>query len=142
MSKPRDGLAQLANFANSQWGLPFEWGRTDCAALALRGLGAYYGKPITYESMITWSCRRSAIRAAIALTPAEWFEEHGGEPLERLRECTDGDVVIADSPLEPFPSVHLCVGRRLLTSTRREGVDTLPMRVLDELPNAMVWRLP
>lgn len=117
---------RLARWATRANGLPFEWGRTDCAMLCFQALEQLTGRDVCSAYAGQWHSRSSALR---------YQARHGTNVTRELVKlgCVDvpfgqqqrGDFVIVEDA--PFPRAHVCFGEKVLSSAPRQRVAWLPM---------------
>jgi hypothetical protein len=140
-----DWRLRLLTWAESVRGLPFEWGRTDCAALTRAALTMCFGRDVAPEVPM-W---RTAQQAAVVLA------RYGGVPgvLEGLGATRHtlmfaraGDVVCAPEPKEPVSraAIGVWIDGYAVMSGAQAGVH--PVGLDELLPQAPVvyslWEIP
>ena len=113
----------LVRLARAVEGQPFEWGRTDCATLARRGLTTIYGRDVWAGHVGTWKTRRGALGSAGRTDPENALRASGAVPVPP-NYAWSGDVALGASlDAHGMPRVSLLLpNRKALTSTPDRGV--------------------
>jgi len=134
---------RLMEFVRTELGRPFEWGETNCLALALRAVDAMHGTHLH----ATHKHRMSSATRALAGT-----RKHG---LNGVMEFLLGHGLVAIDP--PFAqegdillgltddgqiAAHVSLGNRVLSSTQADGVILLRLATVSPAPTlAAGWRV-
>lgn len=133
---------RLAEFCRAELGRPFEWGITNCVALALRAVDAMH---------CTWLHAAHERHMRTALRAAAWTREHGARGVidqliaDGLTEVApefaqDGDILIGQTN-DGQIAAHVVVGARVLSATQADGVILLRRAAVSPAPTfAAGWR--
>jgi hypothetical protein len=128
MFRQQDWPSRLQAWAAAQQGKPFEWGTTDCAALARSALIAMFGEELATHLPRWDSVRGAALILQVRGSVGSVLEELGAErttvPFMRV-----GDVVVSPELEEDVghESVMVCIdGQRCVASTREGVAVSLP----------------
>jgi len=138
MTRVHGWEAALVRFASAQVGRAFEYGLTDCASLAFRGLGVIYKVPpvpaMLYHT--SWQAR-GAFKALEGGVPP-WLALHGAVELTRYY-VQAGDVLVLPSDTDGFPSLGIAASvSKVLLSSKERGPYMLRTENLPD--GATVWR--
>lgn len=134
---------RLVALAEQLVGLPYVWGHTDCASLALRALEAMAKKPgvIAERLGVSWyDSRSSALRVFSTLGGIRTALEALDLTEHPVCYAHQGDIIVLPGAEgHPVQSAGVVVSGRMLTATEELGVH---WRSLDPAPpGAVAMRL-
>lgn len=127
----------LILWARRRVGTPFEWGRVDCAMLALEAFDIMTGQAVAESYRGRYSTRAQAIRFQRRIVDLRSKLESLG--CARAREPQIGDVVIVEK--DGFVCGHVCVGEYVVSAWPDRGVALGETRALAEVSRD-VLRIP
>jgi hypothetical protein len=116
MTGRNDGLIE---FVQREIGRRWQWGDTDCVALAARALEAMTSEPHWRQYPVRWGSLRGALRAARGRSFSAYLLGIGAFEVPR-RETRWGDFAIADGGR--LERVHVVLGTLSLSSSLPLGV--------------------
>ena len=126
----------LMDYVRSVLDEPFEWGRTDCAALVVGATRAMYAKDILKAGK--WTTRAGALRVLSRVGSPRAALERAGAVEVAIAFGQRGDVAILQgSDDEGFPGLGIVVKGGVLTVGPGEIVQIVP---IDE--DSTVMRFP
>ena len=97
---------KLVRWAETQFGEPFEWGRTDCGSLIKSGLRLIFGQPVLDEGL-RYKDEESAVGVIRTVgTVARYFTQLGGVRLIPTR-AAGGDIVVRPGRDDGLPRMGL-----------------------------------
>ena len=133
----------LAEFVRAEVGQPFEWGWSNCVALALRAIDAMLGTTLHPKHQHHMATARRA---------AAWTRKHG---IAGIIEAVKPDGLVEIKPNFAQPgdillgrttdgqiSAHVSLGARALSSTAENGVFVLIASMISPPPTTAIgWRI-
>lgn len=121
MADQAKGRQRLNDFANSLRGEPFEWGRTDCAALVVGAVNALTGSETLKHS---WKSQRGLRGIESRENGFSGVLAPFCDVIENPNFITSGDVLIA----EDGQGAMIALGKRMyMTSDHDAGVEYVKM---------------
>lgn len=134
----RDYVA-LAAWADSVRGLPFRWGVTDCASLAIAAVDTLRGNHRAADYFYAPG-RFPYTRRAARLVQAERFHPRhlGAIGLTRATTTAVGDVLIVRRA-RGWICAHVVLGRIAVSSSFARGVQVVDVPALLALPRCETW---
>jgi hypothetical protein len=143
--RPADWDVRLAEWATSRLGLPFVWGTTDCALLALEAwdilTGADEGARLADQYRGRWTNEFGAIKqvADAGESIASGLLERGAQRvLPGFQQR--GDVICVTG--ERHVSAHVCYGELALSAAPETGVAWFRVDLLLREPDVVILRAP
>lgn len=131
----------LVIWARHQIGLPFIWGSTDCAMVAVSAIDIITGGAHRQTYGGQWSTEAEAMAAYDRLPHlSALLAELGAEVLPGHLFAV-GDLITVPTPTWP-EQYHVVLGRRSLCCDIEHGVVQIPTRPILAQPGARLWRLP
>lgn len=137
MFRRQDWRTRLQRWAAAQQGKAFEWGVTDCAALARAALLEMFGDGIE-RYLPQWSSVREAVTILQARGSIGAILEELGATRTTVPFMRAGDLVLSAEPDEEIGrvSVMVCIDAQQCLASTREGVC-----MLNPLPQSVVFSL-
>ena len=120
---------ELVAWAREVRGLPYIWGKTDCAALIRDALRIQFGTDL-FGNLPTWTTVRQAqeVWAAFLTTSGVSYETlflaMGGKLVQGVgrRRWPDGSILVGNEDRGPFPAFAVYVSPVVVQSDRQHGV--------------------
>lgn len=129
---------KLIAWAGSMIGVPFAWGQTDCALLALTGIDAMLGTCHAERYRGAWESQEQALAHFTSEIPSSVLEGLGA--VERDPSLSSvGDVLTVPADVWP-EQMSLILGSRVLCADISRGVCLKPLRLFARAPGARAWR--
>ncbi|KKN45116.1 hypothetical protein LCGC14_0686180 [marine sediment metagenome] len=115
--------SRLVEFAREVTDQPFEWGVTDCASLARRGLEVVFGLDLWRGHVGTWKTRRGALGVSGRTEHQEALRASGAVEVGK-HYAWSADVALGDSVDDHgmLQVALLLPTRKAMTSTPERGV--------------------
>jgi len=128
MNRRNDYEVRLMDLAAREVGKPFEWGKTNCAALAAAAVDAMFGTELFTKSI---SARCTSAARGLALSRRRETRETllalGASLIDpAFRQVADIIVAFDD----PWECCHIILGRTCLTSSPEKGVFIIPTALI------------
>ena len=121
MKRIRNWNVEIADWAQTQIGQPFVWGKTDCGTLVREGLELVFGQPVL-EGVPSYSSETEAALAMQELGSAGSYFESLGLELVNAPRGRISDVVVRPGRDDNIPRLGLFVSpTAVLTSDPVHG---------------------
>lgn len=133
---------RLMEFVRSEVGRPFEWGETNCLALALRAVDAMRGTTLhaTHRHRMSSAARALAGTRKHGLDGVVRFLQQHGLIELAPNFAQEGDILLGLSE-DGQIAAHVSLGTRVLSSTPDDGVILLRLATVSPAPTlAAGWR--
>lgn len=134
---------RLMEFVRDELGRPFEWGETNCLALALRAMDAMHGTNLhaTHRHRMSSAARALAGTREHGLKGVMMFLQQHGLTALTLNYAQEGDILLGLTE-DGQIAAHVSLGNRVLSSTQADGVILLRLATVSPAPTlAAGWRV-
>ncbi|WP_372808297.1 DUF6950 family protein [Pontiella sp.] len=131
---------RLIEFAAAVKGMPFEWGNTNCAALAAGAVDAMLGTDHFAAQRALDLSEERAREMSNACETRKALLDAGLMPVENPRLAQRGDIIYA--VFDGWECVHVVVGKYALSSTMERGVCFVRLSGLLAMDGVEVFRCP
>ena len=139
MTRGENWDVSLVEWSNTVTGLPFKWGRTDCASLVRLGSRVVYGKR-ALVGVPRYTSEDSARAVMEGMGDARAFLKAAGAKKLKLGFAQAGDILVMPGLDNGIPRLALVVySGHALTSDPKNGVRILKLEQLRRRTSA--WRL-
>lgn len=131
---------RLQQFVRSEIGKPFEWGETNCLALALRAVDYLHGTTLhaDHKHRMTSAKRAQAGTRKHGLAGVMRFLEKAGLVEVKPNFAQPGDILLGLTD-DGQIAAHISLGTRCLSSTQDHGVEMIPVFAIKPI-TAAGWR--
>lgn len=126
---------KLINWAQTQIGLPFIYGTSDCGCMVRGAYEQMYGEDL-WAHMPQWNNAAGAVRVMAEWgTVSEMLMSRGATPWSTPYLCQSGDVIILKGDHDAFDeSVLVVIGSKALTAHPERGIEQVSLpAVLDQV---------
>lgn len=133
MKRIRNWRRNLCTWAATRRGEDFDWGRTDCASLAMKACGVMYHHDF-FPFVDEYRTLREAkeVFEGLGIGFDEILLRAGAERVSTVY-ARSGDIMVGPDTVEGFPSAYVMLPSMIVTSNTDEGVVFLRRHVFNQL---------